>query len=214
VTALRASLFVPAPGLLLLRLAAGGQAGWAAGAGTAEAAHGALVALARRDPAELALGLPEEGSAVDPARGLVAMAALDLLARQEGVPAAMLLGGTAGNVPLAPPPGDPLPAGMVRLPGDPAALRAALLDPATLMIVAEPVAAGGPPGLRRLAAAARAFQVEVALLPVPHPAAVAAAAHLRAGIPWLGSRPVLADAAWRPDPERPGFGWAPPGEAG
>lgn len=210
-----ASLSAPAPGVALLRLATGGHAGWAAGPAVAEAAlREAIAAFSHPDAiAAFALGLPAEGAALDAAGGLVALAALDLLARREGVPAAILLGGAppSGAVPVEAPPTGALPRGVVRLPADPEGLRGALLDPATLLVLAEPAAAGGPPGLRRLAAAARAFQVEVALAPaVAHPAAIAAAAQLRAGIPWLAARPILAEAPpWVADPAAPGFGWVP-----
>lgn len=82
-----------------------------------------------------------------------------------------------------------------------------LLDPATLLLLADPVAAGGPGGVRRLAAAARAFQVELALAPAPHPAAIAGAAQLRAMHPWLRHRPLYAPLPWQPDPAAPGSGW-------
>jgi L-alanine-DL-glutamate epimerase-like enolase superfamily enzyme len=165
------------------------------------------VAQARR----LALALPESDAAIPPAEALLALAALDLAARAAGVPAAVLLGAAAprGAVPVEPVP-DPLPRGWVRLPADPAALRESLMAPHTLLILADPMAAGGPGGLRRLAAAARAFQVELALAPaVAHPLALAAAAQLRAGLAWPLSRPLLAAGdGWEADPAAPGFGWS------
>lgn len=193
--------------LLLLGLSDGTYRGWACGAVAEPAARAALEAATGRDPAELALRLPSEEEAPDAAAGLVAMAALDLAARRERVPAAVLLGAAPpATVPITPPE-TTLPRGAVWLPRDAAGLRQALLDPATLLLIADPVAAGGPGEVRRLAAAARAFQVELALAPVPHPAAIAGAAQLRAGRPWLRHRPLYAALPWQPDPAAPGFGW-------
>lgn len=193
-------------GLLLLGLTDGMHCGWACGAVAQPAVRAALEAAVGRDPAELALRLPAGEEAPDAAAGLVAMAALDLAARQEGVPAAVLLGAAPpASIPVVPLP--ELPRGAAWLPADAAGLRQALLDPATLLLLADPVAAGGPGGMRRLAAAARAFQVELALAPAPHPAAIAGAAQLRAAHPWLRHRPLHAALLWWPDPAAPGFGW-------
>jgi len=193
--------------LLLLCLSDGTHRGWACGAVAEATARAALAAETGRDPTELALRLPSEEEVPDAAAGLVAMAALDLAARREGVPAALLLGAAPPlSAPVTSPEG-PLPRGATWLPANAAALRQALLDPATLLLLADPVAAGGPGAVRRLAAAARAFQVELALAPAPHPAAVAGAAQLRAALPWLRHRPLYAALPWQPDPAAPGFGW-------
>jgi L-alanine-DL-glutamate epimerase-like enolase superfamily enzyme len=209
-----------APGVTLLRLAAGEAAGQAVGAVAEEDVRAAWTALRHRHALALALALPEDDAPIDAATGLIGLAALDLAARGLGLPAALLLGAAvppSPPAPLAPLPA-PLPAGWRHLPPrGAAALREALLDPATLLILADPVEAGGPAGLRRLSAAARAFQVEVALAPaVAHPLALAAAAHLRAGLGWPASRPVFvpggptASYQWPPphDPSAPGFGWS------
>ncbi|WP_198384166.1 hypothetical protein [Roseomonas sp. KE2513] len=184
-------------GVRALRLSDGAEEGWAVGAVPADEPVSPTIDLAA----------PSMSIALDPAvpttagAGLFATAALDLAARERGVSAAVLLGAAPPSAVRG------IPIGAPPAPRDAHALREALLNPGTIILSADPGSLG-PSGLRRLAAAARVFNVEVALRPaIDAPFAWALLLHLRSMHPWLGrTAPDGAGAFTAP----PGPGFGPP----
>ncbi|WP_424137883.1 hypothetical protein [Roseomonas chloroacetimidivorans] len=184
-------------GARALRLSAAEAEGWSLGDAGAEEVLDA--AMLTRPALSLAL---DPAVPVSPSGGLLATAALDLAARERKIPAALLLGAAQ------PAQIEAASAEAPAAPREAAALRAALLDPATLILSAEPGSLG-PSGLRRLAAAARVFNVEVALRPASnHVFTAAMLLHLRATHPWLGRTPPDGTGLLAAPPG-PGFGPPP-----
>ncbi len=194
---MRATFWNLPGGVRALRLLEGSREGWAVGAVPDDEPVSGNIDLSTPS---LSMALAPAVPAT-PGAGLLSTAALDLAARERGITAAALLG-------AAPPsPVEGISAGALDAPRDARALREALLDPETLILSVEPGALG-PSGLRRLAAAARVFDVEVALRPATEiPFAAAMLLHLRSMHPWLGRTAPDGEGAFTAPP---GHGFGPP----
>ncbi|MCR0981185.1 hypothetical protein [Roseomonas populi] len=195
---MRAMIWNLPGGIRALRLSDGSNEGWAVGAVPADEPLSGTIDLSAPS---LSMALDPMVPAT-PGAGLLSTAALDLAARERGITAAALLG-------AAPPAAvEGIAAGARAAPWGARALREVLLNPETLILSADPGALG-PSGLRRLAGAARIFNVEVALRPATRaPFAAAMLLHLRTMHPWLGRTAPDGEGTFTAPPG-PGFGPPP-----